>query len=261
MIDELDLDPALLSAYVDGELDPLQAADIARAVARDPRLAARVALLAHLKATVSQSPRAPSLPTLAVPAREQSRRLTQTMRAMILLVSVLLSADAPHSEAGWLGALSAAQRMHRAWQPSESAPASAAPTLAALLRRVHAPQGVVPDLQDVGLSIDDVRYESDPARVHVGYLGVRGCRVSLVMFADPTGFPQTMQSRRLGSRTVHAWRAHHIGVVLLGERMPASRLRTIAAVIQEHVRTLQPLDADGRALLLASRKSALPCMV
>lgn len=52
--DDIEMSWDLLNAYVDGELDRFMSAKVAAAVAQDATLAARVATLSKLKASVHQ---------------------------------------------------------------------------------------------------------------------------------------------------------------------------------------------------------------
>lgn len=52
--DEMEISWVILNAYVDGELDRVMSAKVAAAVAQDATIAARVATLSKLKASVHQ---------------------------------------------------------------------------------------------------------------------------------------------------------------------------------------------------------------
>ena len=62
MVQKSEIDPAILNAYVDGELDAAEAANVARAAADNPAVASRIAAMRELKAAVAD----------AVPKRELS---------------------------------------------------------------------------------------------------------------------------------------------------------------------------------------------
>jgi anti-sigma factor RsiW len=59
----------VLNAYVDEELPPHAAAEVAAAVARDPSTAARVATLARLRSTVRALPVGEDAPSPVLPGR------------------------------------------------------------------------------------------------------------------------------------------------------------------------------------------------
>ena len=176
-----------LNAYVDGELPVHASARIARAVASDLETANRVAALTQLKAAVGDA--LAGAPEIALPPPARPRRRRRLLAAAAT-VAVMLSAAAasllgvlaPTGErAAWLARGAA---VHRDWDGTAAAAAASARAgvyLEAVARL--GPAAFVPDLRAARLRVARIAYLAPAAEgaggLHVGYVGTRGCRISL----------------------------------------------------------------------------------
>lgn len=250
-----------VNAYVDGELAPRDAARVARAVADDPELAATVAVLARLKAAAAESVRAPDL---ALPAPPPARRRLAVAAAAILgllgLAAVLWSAaDRPDSSLAWLDR---AEADHIAWAAAPGgaqADGQAGALLAAQWKLGGA--AVIPVLDAARLKLVLVRTISleEGEALHLGYVGSRGCRVSLwVRPAPPTLSPDIAERDRDGA-SAYVWRAGELAYALIASGMAADRLATLARAVHRASLERAPFDAETRTALRRSRETSQPC--
>jgi anti-sigma factor RsiW len=246
-----------LNAYVDGELDASDCARVARAVAEDPDLARRVAVLTKLRSVLKDSVQPP---TMALPEVRAPRRLLWNSLAagiaLVLVVAGLLLGRAlgPANEPVWL---TQAWTAHDAWTPGDSGAAVVAPVVAD-------PARFVPDLSAAKLrvaALGTARPEDRRARDLIGYAGTRGCKISLIRWRAPDGMPESLSAYHRGARLAYAWRAGEIGHVLLAEGMDTGRFQLIAETLRDAtVRRLQP-DSRTRVALYRSRTESKPCLV
>jgi anti-sigma factor RsiW len=252
-----------LNAYVDGELPPDEAATIAEAVARDPALARQVAALSALKAGVNDAapPYPGRLQLRPGPPRRLRRRVAVLAVAALLLV--LLGVG------GWLAELHRAPpgielagELHREWVSarSQTPPGTAATTLQVGLEALRF--AYVPDLTQVALEFDGVRrIEARGSRgLHVGYLGPKGCAVSLVVFERPGSREQPLTSLASGPLRAWSWTTGGASFFLLAPTMDPTRLASIAKVVQRLTRARLPLDNEAVLALDQGRSNAAPCL-
>jgi anti-sigma factor RsiW len=254
----------LLGAYVDGELDPADRALVARAIADDRALAARVAVLSRLKSVVTDTPRAPA-GLAAAPGQGRTRAGARLGTVALLTVALLLAWQQQAGPDDPLpSSLDAASAAHQAWMDSRNEHAgttatAAAAAVSALLMHVGNGVGPVPDLSVAGLRFAHVHPLDHTRAIHIGYQGSRGCMVSLVVHADGSAFPETLESLPDAGRTVYLWRAGGAGYLLMASRMPRARLDVVAHAVFEAVRAQRPLDQKATSRLMASRREFPPC--
>ncbi len=254
-----------LNAYVDGELDPGRAAEVARAVARDPGLADQVALLSRLRSAVRESI---EVPEIAVPAMPPPTSASRTWMMAASIVFLFLGTalfmhriyDRPIGD-GWLNPI---WRLHATWSPPpagvtpEPAPGEALP--AALDSTLAG--AFVPDLTAAKLTVAYISGRHEVAgreTLLVGYTGTRGCKVTLLMM--PAMAPLTDRPVRFDapSTTSYGWRAGGLDYLIAAEGMDADRFRLIADTVYRASLERLPPDSETRMALLESRRRSAPC--
>lgn len=253
-----------LNAYVDGELDAGRAASVAKAAAADPEVAAQIAALQRLKAVASRSvEQIPPAPPPLVRRRSRWRYGAAACLALLLLGAGLLLTDrtpGPGGGAwvarGWAG--------HAAWlsggerPAAEVGPAAVLAALAALGGRAQIPQ-----LDVARLRLDHVAVLPADGAVgellHLGYLGTRGCRLSLFVFAADAAWPRALTLPAEGSRLGVGWRVADLGYLLLAQGMDRRRFELIAEKVGEATRRAAPFDDATRSALRRSREASPPC--
>lgn len=250
----------VLNAYVDGELAPAAAADVAAAIARDPDVAARVASLSRLRATT----RSLTLDMSAPAPRPPGRRPGFPARFAALAASLVIVAGfgAAIWSFSWTsqdgGSLSAAVAAHHAWL------ADAKPTRGGRLQveMAGASANALPDLTLASLTL--VHLSLDPAirkggGVLAGYVGPNGCRVGLWIapHRGPT-HPQPVADDRDGLM-IRRWSGTEADYALLGRDIDSLRLDRIAALVAGLTRMDPVIRRDQIAALDEARSSAPAC--
>lgn len=253
---------AELNAYVDGELDGDAAARVAAAVARDSRLAQEVARLASLKSAVQQS-REPAPAGVMPPLRRHGRHrgLAACLAFLVLFGAVLaFGLQRGQETSAETAALSRAQQLHNSWlaQPARLEPPEAGLLLAALQHFGLPVQ--IPDLSDTRLQVAHVALSGPEQNVlHVGYLGTRGCRVSLLALRDQE-LPQRLQRVARDGGTAFLWDTGPVAYILLADGMEPKRMELIAEAIEQATRRLAPMPPETRTALADSRAHSQPCV-
>ncbi|MFN3954811.1 MAG: anti-sigma factor family protein [Pararhodobacter sp.] len=250
-----------LSAYVDGELPPAKAAELARLAVADPDIAARIAVLHALKAGVAELGNAlpPELPAHAirhsVGARHQPPRRFLRGVGMRLAVAVL----ALVAVIGWVQLrsggpvadppqdLAAEIAGHDAWARAfdRGGTAPVAPEWlesmmrATGLRLVHAAPVLWGEATEV---------------MHYAFVGANDCRLSL--FEQPGSGPVDLalsvafRAELLTAR----WQVHGFGYTLVARQMDRDRFITIAAAVHDVTRQRAPAAPAVIASLQAARQ-------
>lgn len=251
-----------LNAYVDGELDSAETADVALAIAGNPHLAQQVAVLTRLRSAVIEAAQTPEIDLHRAPA-ERTRPGRAMLAASIAILAVLagsmllLSSDDRPIPPGWF---EVATNLLESW-PEKSDPnalPSNAVDSAGSLARAY-----VPDISAAKLTINHVMERTDPAMgrlMVIGYRGTRGCRVALAIFADGGSFPVERTLVRDGGIRAYAWRAGRRGYAIIADGMDVSRFRLIARSVNETTMRHQPVDAETRVALGESRRRSTPCL-
>jgi anti-sigma factor RsiW len=244
-------DDAQLNAYVDGELTPAAAAEIARRAANDPALAARIARLHRLKAAVAESfaPDLDTLPAMPAPRPAASRPTPRRLRVALGLVAGLVLAVAAGA---WLHtprpALQPEVAVHDAWAESETEAAAEAPIWLTAV------------IEATGLRLARVaplRSHDGRAGVHYAFVGTNQCRLSLFeMPAARTGDSALTLLVQGNLRSAH-WRAGGQGYLVIARDMDGARFATIAAALNEATITRRTPEPARLALLRAARQRCL----
>tara|TARA_R110000772_G_scaffold215694_2_gene326208 strand:+ start:52414 stop:53181 length:768 start_codon:yes stop_codon:yes gene_type:complete len=244
----------LLNAYVDGELDAAQAAEVARAVANDPALAREVAALSRLRLAVADSLEAPGI-ALPQPDRRPLRAATAATVVFVLLAGGAAFLDGharPAAEASWL---TEAWTAHQTWSATEGAlvPARQA---AALLG------AYVPDLTASRLTLthSEIRTLADGEQALIaGYRGSRGCKVSLIVFPSRGGLAEALQPLPRAGQEAYGWRVGGLDYLILSDGMESRRFGQLAESVHDSSRHHAPFDAETRIALRESRDNSAPC--
>jgi len=248
----MDKRPALdrLNAYVDGELGVADAAAVAAEIAEQPALGQTVASLHAVKSAVASTFDAPAeLPPL--PAVRQRWRLAAIAASggfALVAATVLI----------WLVVVGPNEQqmvLEQAFQTYDTV--FQAPGSPAEIDRVRGGMPV-PDLTPAGLTVTAYRPAialGGAEAVHIGYVGKRGCRLSL--FIRKAGkASQPMASRRDADGLVEAWRFGAHDYLLIARRMDRTRFGVIADALIMAIRDAVPLAPPMRVALADARQ---PC--
>ena len=246
----------MLNAYVDGELDARAAADVARAVASDPAVAAQVAMLSKLRAALRDSVETPDL--AVPPARGKSVPARKwLMAACFALIFVGMGAalerafQAPPAEA-WLTPV---LRLHAEWTPP------AGGTAPALIEAAFA-DAYIPDLTSAKLTLahrGERALAGGGTALVLGYTGTRGCRVTMIAAPALASFDDRLTAFASENTVAYAWRAGALDYAIVAEGMDAGRFRLIAEAVHEASLERLGIDEETRVALAESRDRAVPC--
>ena len=249
-----------LNAYVDGELDPAAAAEVARSVANDPVLARQVAALSRLRSAVADSVKAPAL-TVPAPAPASERLVAvaaSVFFALFVAGSALVSGLSDRDlRADWL---ERAWALHHGWSIAGSA---ARPTLLLAEYADAVPGAYIPDLTASRLAVVHATvapFSGGRRALIVGYRGSRGCKVSLVVFPGGRTLDEAIGAFPQGRNHAYAWRASKLGYVLLTDTMGEVRFRQLAESVRLTSRRHLPFDRDTQTALRTARDTSKPCL-
>jgi len=259
-----------LNAYVDGELNDERAAEVAAALGRDPALADQVAALHRLKgAAQSLLEEAPvDLPETTAPAPVWLRSAMALAGSLLMVLLVgslwILVAPPPAQHLVWSDQ---AWQSHAAWQGAAVSPL---PRQTAALRAAQqqlGPAAFVPDLLSAGLTLAHVGAGptiDERASFHLGYRGLRGCRLSLFLLPGDVGLTEQMLD--LGphpgeplQRQAVAWQAGGFSNLLLAEGMDPLRFAEIARRILRASLEQRPFDEETRQALQRNHADSERC--
>ena len=246
-----------LNAFVDNELDADQRAEVLAQAARDPALARELAALSRLKATLAQSIDTPELDMPAAAAPLRWRRVAMAASVALLVAAgavfglVRLSGEAAFDPA-W------ASSAHATWVAPQGRSGGVGRALAA----ATAPGFFAPDLSAAKLSIAHVGHAKGPAggrATVIGYVGTRGCKVSLIVFPVAETAATPMQRIDRPPLLGYAWRVGRHGYAVVAEGMPEARLSLVAAGLREASLKHRPIREETRTALAESRAKSPPC--
>lgn len=250
-----------LNAFVDGELDVDARAAVASRAANDPEYARQLAALSRLKATLIRS-----IPAQVIALPQRPRRLRMRRAAAAVAASLALIAAVG---LGWLShdrqsrptldsALAWSLEAHRGWLPRESGTVQEAKLRAASA----VPGTTVPDLSANGLALAYAGERKAPDgqdTLLVGYLGSRGCRLTMLVHRSATAAPAEPVVIETGPVLAALWQAGSLRYALLAEGMAAPRFRLIADAVRRASSERQPLDEEFRTALARNRADSPPC--
>ncbi len=255
-----------LNAYIDGELSPQDDARIARAIARDPAIAAQVAALTRLKSALSglaeESPR-----TVVLPDPHRSIRWLGIAASLGLLVAlgvVMLTLFAPFGGQAddWYRE---AMTEHVLWASDPARPDARevdANLFLASVERFGLPVQT-PDLGSAGLRLTYLQYfpqtDTAIAALHLGYTGRRGCKVTLWVSAAPDGLATELLESRHDDLRGFRWRSGETAYALFATGMAESRFTVIANKVYEATRQQRGFDEETRMALRSASTRVPPC--
>lgn len=252
----------VLNAYVDGELDAARAAEVARAVAEDPRMAREVAALSRLRSAVAESIEASPLRIDISHAHGRSRSAIAACAALVMFVaaSVLVSGLGHDRQAEWLAR---SWQIHRGWS-LDGVAARSEPASDDGYRGYAAelPGAYVPDLSASRLSLVHAvvtSFTGNHKALLAGYRGTRGCKISLLIFTSGPGLGEGLGHFRDDGNEAYAWRTGKLGYVILSDGMDSDRFRLLAESVRETSREHLPFDEKTRLALRESRDASAPC--
>lgn len=261
MSDDRTQDLERISAYVDGELEPAARAEVIRRAAGDAAYARELIAHQRLKATLADSI---EVPNIELPAPPRLRRIVPALPLIAASLALLVAAAfvwmvyVGRNESTGNLALDQAIEAHRSWTVNtvrHSATASARPALATI-------NAYVPDLSANGLNLGHVSQQRGPGGsiiLVVGYIGSRGCRVTLLVgqaAGNPSDQPVYME---IGPVRTFSWRVGRLAYRMLAEGMATPRFRLIAASVRQASLNHLPLDSDTRLAMAKSRAKSPPC--
>lgn len=250
-----------INAFVDGELDPAARAEVIREAADDEAFARELIAHERLKATVADTV---DMPDLELPAAPRRRRIAPALASIAASLVLLITGaigwmvyDGRNAGTGDL-ALDRAIEAHRSWTANSSRGGAIA-----LVRPASSTiNAYVPDLSSNGLNINHVSERRAPGEdrlLVVGYLGSRGCRVTLLARIAPVEPQAQPVYLEIGPVRAYSWRAGRLAYRMLAEGMATRRFRLIAASVRKASLNHLPLDPDTRLALAQSRAQSPPC--
>ncbi|WP_336810067.1 anti-sigma factor [Bosea sp. MMO-172] len=249
-----------LNAYVDGELEPDQAAKVAAALAHDREAAAQVATLTKLRATVKAAAPVPVAPPFVLPqARSRvARWLPWAVAACLALLAGAASLGLGDRQTPG-SSLSAAVAAHQLWL-AQASPGEA-PRLGVELAGADA--GALPDLTLAALRL--VHLSLDPAGrrgggMLAGYVGPNGCRVGLWIAPVEAALPLQPAVQDRDGLLVRAWRGERASYALLGRGIDPARLDGIAALVARITRDEPGIPREQVAALAEARSVGPACL-
>lgn len=251
-----------INAYVDGELEPEAAADVARTVADDRTVAGQVAALARLKAVSAEVMAVPPemLPALRVGRSPPPRRRWRPAAAAAAVVLALAAgafwgnARQPDPAGAWLDRVG---ERHARWLAADAEPAPAAGPAATAVRSGFGTDAI-PDLGAMRLAVAHVATSTLDGRpvLYVGYVGVRGCRLGLWVGPAPAELPSGLVEHREDGTRILSWRVGDTGYAAVARGMDANRLRAVA----DRLQTLSRGSDKTRLAGTAGEAGAAPCL-
>lgn len=241
----------MLNAYVDEELAPHMAAEVAAAVARDPSTAARVATLAQLRSATRALPAEEDVPPLLPPRQGpavSSRPLAfaASFAALLMLAGVLVwhTTRVPPEASPLRQAVAA----HEQWLSGATPlPGGGIPVTLTSYEAEGLPDLSMALLQLSYISIDPTM--RDGGGLLAGYRGPHGCRLGLWIGPHSNrwnGTPARADQERLHIR---AWSSDRADYALLSRGMDSERLDRIADIVAHMtLRSRKPTSEQVAAL-------------
>lgn len=247
----------MLNAYVDGELEPDQAAKVAAALADDRAAAAQVATLTRLRATVKIASPVPAPPPFVLPRTppRMARWAPWAAAACIALFMGAASLGIGQRQSS-ISSLSAAIAAHQLWL-AQSPPGSA-PRLGVELAGAEA--GALPDLSLASLRLVHLSLDPSGRRgggMLAGYVGPNGCRVGLWIAPVEAALPPQPAVQDRDGLAIRAWRGERASYALLGRGIDPARLDGIASLVARITRD-EPGVAREQVAALAEARSVGP---
>ena len=255
----------LLNAYVDGELEPDQAAEVAAAIAADRETAAKVATLTHLRATMRSISPQEEAPAFALPPQTRPQPRPRPRPWLPVAAALLIACGLG---VAWFGLyrtgpaaspLTAAVAAHRLWL--SQVPAVQAQRLGVEL--AGADVDALPDLSLASLRLVHLSLDPSVRRgggVLAGYVGPNGCRVGLWIAPADDSLPGRPAAQDREGFAIRAWRGHHASYALIGQGIDPARLDGIAALVARLTEDERSIPREQIAALAEARSLRPACV-
>lgn len=252
-----------LNAYVDRELDAVDAAGVAAAIARDPALAARVATIARLKAGAGAIEAPIDFPVMPTRTGGRARpgpkwrpiAIAASIAGLIAIAGAgFLSRASDPIDA--VAATAAAERDWLSGGPAET-PASGVQVAVETGASDRLPDLSPADLRLAYLAADPK--SNGRSGLFAGYVGPHGCRLGLWIGRAPSD-GAAPSAREFGDVMVRTWSSDGAAYALMSRGMDATRLDRFALVIAEIVRSDHRMTDDLRLALKDASHAGEACM-
>lgn len=247
-----------LSAYVDGELDPWRAAEIAARAARDPAVSAEIAKLHAMRAGVA------GIGEDAVILRHGGGRVagrTATPRGgmviavaaafcLAIAVLVLFLPGHSHQQPDDSPAV-AAIAVHDRWLEDGGGLMQPADLPSSERTMLLAASGLIEVHRDPAVPLGEF------SAAHFGFVGANGCRLSLFEIAVGEGDLQLDAWPPTPDLRVATWRSGAVRFVAVARDMNATRFTVVTDALRDS--TLVPDGARGE-VVAALKAARQPCL-
>ena len=249
------------NAFVDAELDRDAHGAVLAAAAREPRLAKELSDLTRLKSALEDGIEVPEIVLGGGSARRARAPMALALAACLALAALTgigwwwLAPPAASSHGipvAW------AMEVHQSWRDG-GADSAARPLLRPATARLDAH---VPDLSAAKLRVAHIGEIEAPGGARalvVGYLGTRGCRVTLLMDSTPSDLGAAATYFETGGLLAMAWQAGPLRHLILAQGMDRGRFRMIAETVRRASLDRLPVDQPTRMALAQSRAESPPC--
>ncbi len=253
----------ILNAYVDGELDAAEVADVALAVANDSDLAHQVVILTRVRSALIEAVDVPAVNFATDRQKRSYRPLLAACVAFLVLTAGVLAVTGLYQRSAspdWFVAVASA---HTNW-PDDKAD-SEGPAIPVDFSGAGIFRGAfIPTLEAARLYITHINETTGPTdaeQIIVRYRGTRGCRITLFISTEALAFPLEKKLFKKGRQQAYAWRNGKYGYGVIAEGMDISRYQLIVETLYKAIRRYQPIDQETRVALGESRRNSVPCQV
>ena len=247
------------NAFVDQELDRSVRGEVLAAAAGDSRLAKELSDLNRLKSAVEDSIDVPQIDLPVLHGRKRwDYRAAMALAASLAFIAILGAGwwFIPSSAPGHGVPMAWAIESHKSWSDSAERPGG-------LFRPVNARLNAhVPDLSAAKLRVAHVGEGKTPdglPALVVGYLGTRGCRVTLLIEPAHENLGDKAVKFEVGGLHGTVWQAGRLQHLILAEGMAEARFKLIAEAVRRSSLERLPIDDRTRVALADSRAKSLPC--
>lgn len=268
-----------LNAYVDGELPPATASQIATAAAEDPDLAQAIFTLSELKAASHRALEfdnddAPAIPHLPAGGRPGGPGWKWPCAlAASLLVMALASGAVWYGLQGQNGPdnwMTVAQEQHQEWIDGDSEAQTSDQSVQDSMKAsddlvevfVDGTIGYAPSLALAGMRITRFSSQRDGRDEYffVGYLGQNGCQLSLTITKAPESQQLELSLEwQEDNRALASWRVGDTAYAAVSQGMDKQRFRRLTAHLENTTREAGAQQRETR-MAEATRNSDRPCL-
>lgn len=257
-----------LNAYTDSELDPQEAAKVAQLASQNVQVAQKIAQLTQLKATLSTLKE--SYPgTINLSKKRRFPWLSASIiAASIALITVSFYLFGQMTKVGINHVVSSLENYHTNWSVLVTTGLHEPNRIQAKTVRDAARKNLIPipDLSGLGLtfsSLFPINHSLDTGW-HVGYIGTKGCRVSVFAINNDiqkNGSEATVSKKIVArSSTFYQWQVASTTYYLTASSMSEQRLAIVKQALQLKTQQLSTHDAVLMANLKQAYHSSVPCI-